>query len=87
MTYLNISISFLESSLAKEDYKECGKRQLGGNDKLWEFNREKVIKVLTADYMSSEKSEAGDLSHFNVRRLPWQKECFKTMKDNLEEIH
>lgn len=34
-----------------------------GNDKLGEFNREKVIKVPTADYMSSEESgedEAGN---------------------------
>lgn len=54
------------------------------------FNREKAIKVLTADHMSSEESEddeTGEFSHFNVRRLPWQKESFKTLKDDLEKIH
>lgn len=53
------------------------------------FNREKVIKVPTADCMSSEESEedeAGEFSHFNVRRLPCQKESFKTLKDDLEKI-
>lgn len=82
--YLNISISFLESSQAEKTLGSVGK------DKLGVFNREKVIKCLTADYMSSEESEedeAGEFSHFNVRRLPWQKESFKTLKDDLEKIH
>lgn len=82
--YLNISISFLESSQAEKTLGSVGK------DKLGVFNREKAIKVLTADHMSSEESEedeTGEFSHFNVRRLPWQKESFKTLKDDLEKIH
>lgn len=61
-----------------------------GEDKLGEFDKERVIKVFTGDYMSSEESEedeAGEFSHFSVRRLPWQKEAFQTLKDRLEEIH
>uniref|UniRef100_A0A8W8MF59 Uncharacterized protein n=1 Tax=Magallana gigas TaxID=29159 RepID=A0A8W8MF59_MAGGI len=47
-------------------------------------------KEQPGDYMSSEESEedeAGEFSHFSVRRLPWQKEAFQTLKDRLEEIH
>lgn len=61
-----------------------------GEDKLGDFDKERVIKVFTGDYMSSEESEedeAGEFSHFSVRRLPWQKEAFQTLKDRLEEIH
>lgn len=61
-----------------------------GKDKLGDFDKEKVMKLFTADYMSSEESEeddAGEFSHFNVRRLPWQKEVFQSLKDRLEEIH
>lgn len=59
-------------------------------DKLGDFDKEKVMKLFTADYMSSEENEeddAGEFSHFNVRRLPWQKEVFQSLKDRLEEIH
>lgn len=57
---------------------------------LGDFDKERVMKVFTGDYMSSEESEedeAGEFSHFSVRRLPWQKEAFQTLKDRLEEIH
>lgn len=61
-----------------------------GKDKLGDFDKEKVMKLFTADYMSSEENEeddAGEFSHFNMRRLPWQKEVFQSLKDRLEEIH
>uniref|UniRef100_K1P8C3 Uncharacterized protein n=1 Tax=Magallana gigas TaxID=29159 RepID=K1P8C3_MAGGI len=61
-----------------------------GEDKLGDFDKKRVMKVFTGDYMSSEESEeaeAGEFSYFSVRRLPWQKEAFQTLKDRLEEIH
>uniref|UniRef100_K1QFW0 Uncharacterized protein n=1 Tax=Magallana gigas TaxID=29159 RepID=K1QFW0_MAGGI len=61
-----------------------------GDDKLGDFDKKKVMKVFTGDYMSSEDSEedeAGEFSHFCVRRMPWQKEAFQNLKDRLEEIH
>uniref|UniRef100_A0A8W8MDM5 Uncharacterized protein n=2 Tax=Magallana TaxID=2171616 RepID=A0A8W8MDM5_MAGGI len=44
-----------------------------GDDKLGDFDKEKVMKVFKGDYMSSEESEEDDareFSHFSVRRLP-----------------
>lgn len=52
--------------------------------------REKLIKVMTPEYLSSEESDYddnGDFRHFIVRRLAWQKGSFKTLKDKLEAQH
>lgn len=60
------------------------------DDALQGLKREKVMKVLTPDYLSSEESdinEEGEFQHFNVRRLPWQNERFRELKDKLEEVH
>lgn len=46
--------------------------------------REKLIKVMTPEYLSSEESDYDD---FIVRRLAWQKGSFKTLKDKLEAQH
>lgn len=59
-------------------------------DSLQGLNRDKVMKVLTPDYLSSEESdvdEQGDFQQFIVRRLPWQNERFQALKDKLEEVH
>lgn len=50
----------------------------------------KLVKVMTLEYWSSEKSDYddnGDFRHFIVQRLVWQKQTFKTLKDKLEAKH
>uniref|UniRef100_A0A8W8MGC9 Uncharacterized protein n=1 Tax=Magallana gigas TaxID=29159 RepID=A0A8W8MGC9_MAGGI len=52
--------------------------------------KEKLVKVMTPEYLSSEESDFddnGDFRHFIVRRLAWQKQTFKTLKDKLETKH
>lgn len=52
--------------------------------------REKIAKVMTPEYLSSEESDYddnGEFRHFIVRRLAWQKQTFKTLKDKLEAKH
>ncbi|XP_062605106.1 uncharacterized protein LOC134266916 [Saccostrea cucullata] len=59
-------------------------------DKLGDFDRSKLMEVMTPEYLSSEESEedeGGNFLHFKVRRLPWQRETFQRLKDKLEEAH
>ncbi|XP_062613914.1 uncharacterized protein LOC134275667 [Saccostrea cucullata] len=60
------------------------------DDKLEGLDKKKLASVLSPEYMSSEESDVdseGVFVSFKVRRLPWQTEAFKKVKDNLEEAH
>ncbi|XP_061190542.1 uncharacterized protein LOC133198468 [Saccostrea echinata] len=57
------------------------------DEALQGMEKDKLLKVMTPEYLSSEESEVdedGEFRHFSVRRLPWQKDSFRALKDKLE---
>ena len=53
------------------------------------ISRDKLLKVMEPEYLSSEESDLDEdgNSFFKVRRLRWQRDTFRELKDHLEDVH
>nr|XP_022287035.1 uncharacterized protein LOC111099855 [Crassostrea virginica] len=53
------------------------------------ISRDKLLKVMESEYLSSEESDLDEdgNSFFKVRRLRWQRDTFRELKDHLEYVH